>query len=86
MYQISIDKKAAKELVRLPKKEYQKITETIYLLSNNPLPHGYKELKGYPNHYRIRQGNYRVIYLVHHSSKTITIIKIGNRKDVYSSF
>lgn len=86
MYHISIDKKAYKELERLPKKDYVKITDSIYKLAENPKPHGCKELKGYPNHFRIRQGNYRVIYTVIQKQLTVHVIKIGHRKDVYEAF
>ncbi|HXB40071.1 MAG TPA: type II toxin-antitoxin system RelE/ParE family toxin [Bacteroidia bacterium] len=86
MYRISIDKKAYKELAHLPKKDYAKIVDSIYKLAENPKPYGYKELKGYPDHFRIRQGNYRIIYNIVRKALIINVIKIGHRKDVYEAF
>ena len=51
-------------------------------LSNNPYPHGYKKLKGRSG-YRIRQGNYRVIYEINKQYSHILILDIGDRKEIY---
>lgn len=51
-------------------------------LENNPRPSGYKKLKGRPA-YRIRHGNYRIIYEINDNIITVTVTNVGHRKDVY---
>lgn len=81
-YKIRIKQSAKKELYKLPKKELQKITDKILSLSVNPRPMGVEKLSG-DDKYRIRQGNYRVIYLIRDKQLEITVIRIGHRKDIY---
>ena len=49
----------------------------------NPRPHGGEKLAGYADRYRVRQGNFRIIYLIDDTALEVTIFKIGDRKDVY---
>ena len=58
------------------------ISKKRYNLAENPRPHGYKKLKG-QDAYRIRVGNYRVIYTVFDSELIIDVMSVGDRKDVY---
>ena len=82
-YTIIYKKGIDKELARLPKSDYLRITEKILSLAYNPRPHSCKKLIGSTNEYRIRSGNYRVIYTVADDVLTVVIIKIAHRKDVY---
>ena len=81
-YTISLTLRAIKGLENIPKKEAQKIAEKIDLLANDPRPRWNKKLKGHPG-YRIAIGIYRVIYTVNENNKTITVLDIDNRKDIY---
>ncbi len=84
MYNISIKKTASKELERLPNKTIILITNSIYTLSTEPRPIGCKKIKGSKmDLWRIRIGDYRVIYSVDEEVKIIDIKKVGHRKDVY---
>ena len=84
MYSITIKKSAAKELEHLPGNIIRKVTHDIYPLANNPRPAGSKKLKGASeNLWRIRIGDYRIIYLIEDTIKIIDIRKIGHRKDIY---
>ena len=84
MYQITIKKTASKELEKLPKKIILSITTSIYTLANNPRPTGCKKLKGAKDYlWRIRVGDYRVIYSIEEEVKIIDIKKVGHRKDIY---
>ena len=75
---------AEKELSKLPENEFIKIQNAINSLSENPFPPGHIKLEGAKEKlYRIRKGNYRIIYSVQKNIITITILKIGHRKDVY---
>jgi mRNA interferase RelE/StbE len=82
MYQVVIEKQAQKQLAKIPPPDYAKIAAALKELAANPRPHGYKKLKGRPG-YRIRVGDYRIIYQVKDNILTVFILIIGNRKDVY---
>lgn len=84
MYQIIIDKIAAKSLKNLPKPDQKKIIAAINDLSQNPRPLGAKTLQGnWKGFCRIRIGNYRVIYDIDDEIITIYVLKIAHRKDIY---
>ncbi len=84
MYQIKITKHALKEIVALPTKVSAQISEAIDNLETNPRPKGCKKLKGETDYlWRIRVGNYRVIYSIEDALKIIEIRKVGHRKNIY---
>ena len=84
LYKVLIKTSAGKELAAVASKNYrEKIVARIRGLATNPRPHGSEKLAGYADRYRVRQGNYRVIYLVDDEASVVTIYKIGHRKDVY---
>lgn len=81
-YKIFIKPTAVKELKRLPKKDVQRITDTIQSLAIEPrLP--VCEKLPVQEKYRIRQGNYRIIYAVEDDQLIVNIVKIGHQRDVY---
>ncbi|MDR1405605.1 MAG: type II toxin-antitoxin system RelE/ParE family toxin [Prevotellaceae bacterium] len=84
MYKILIKKKAEKQLAALTLEIADRIALAIDALAINPRPANNKKLQGYTNVYRIRAGNYRIIYSVEDAILTIEVIKIGHRKDVYN--
>jgi mRNA interferase RelE/StbE len=81
-YKIEIKKSAQKELKNLPDKALKKVIEKIGSLVANPRPAGCKKLSG-DEKYRIRIGNYRVLYSIEDEILVIFIVKVGHRKDVY---
>ena len=81
-YRVVIDKPALKALSKIPPPFFDKLTQAIRNLGANPRPNGCKKLKGRPG-YRIRVGDYRVIYDINDSIVTIYILSIGDRKDIY---
>jgi len=81
-YKILIKPSAVKELNKIPKHELFKITEKINSLSNDPRPSGCEKLAA-QNAYRIRQGSYRIIYMIEDDKLIIYVIKVGHRRDVY---
>ncbi|NOX84390.1 MAG: type II toxin-antitoxin system RelE/ParE family toxin [Chlorobi bacterium] len=82
IYKIQIKPSAKKELFKLPGKDLKKVVLKIKSLSKNPRPSGCEKLSG-EEKYRVRQGNYRIVYLIDDKQLTIIVIKIGHRKDVY---
>jgi len=81
-YLIVILPSAEKQIKKLPTIINSKIITAISNLAKDPRPAGYKKLKGI-NAYRIRIGNYRVIYEIHDDRLTVIVIAAGNRKDIY---
>ena len=82
MYSIDFSKKAQKNLDKLSDIIAKPILSAIGSLSDNPRPQGYKKLKGRKG-YRIRVGNYRVIYEIFDEVLLIDVIDLGHRKDIY---
>jgi mRNA interferase RelE/StbE len=82
MYNIDFSKKAQKKLDKLSDAIADPILSAIGSLSINPRPQGYKKLKGRKG-YRIRVGNYRVIYEIFDEVLLIDVIDLGHRKEIY---
>jgi len=81
-YKILIRKSAAGELARIPKRDLIRIVERIRSLSDQPKPHGIEKLSG-QERYRIRQGDYRIIFAIDDVRQTVEIYKIGHRSEIY---
>jgi mRNA interferase RelE/StbE len=81
-YKIYFRKSATKELKKLPKLTTQKIIKRIGLLAIDPRPIGCEKLAA-QEFYRIRQGNFRIVYSIQDDELTIWVIKISHRKDIY---
>ncbi len=83
-YSLSIKPSAAKELQSISEKAtLTRMIEKVKSLATQPRPSGSEKLAGRPNLYRVRQGNYRVIYSVDDEARVIDVVKVGHRKDVY---
>jgi mRNA interferase RelE/StbE len=84
-YSIRVKKTARKELEALATKaDRQRVITRIASLADNPLPPGSRKLSG-RERYRIRQGQYRILYSIEDLVLIIEMVKIGNRQDVYQS-
>ncbi len=81
-YEIVFNKSVYKDLRRLPKSDIKRILARIDSLADNPRPPGAEKLTN-EEKYRIRQGNYRILYRVEDMIITVTIVKVGHRRDVY---
>jgi mRNA interferase RelE/StbE len=81
-YKITIKKSAAKELEAIPKKDLQRIIKRIQSLTENPRPQDSKKLAR-QEQYRIRQGDYRIVYSIKDKDSLIDIFKIGHRREIY---
>lgn len=81
-YKVFVRKSAAAELGRIPKKDLLRIVERIRSLEQNPRPHGCEKLSVLER-YRVRQGDYRIVYAVDDDEKTVDVVKIGHRSEVY---
>jgi mRNA interferase RelE/StbE len=81
-YKVVFKQSVAKDLRTISNKDVKKILTRITNLSTDPRPPGSKKLTG-EEKYRIRQGNYRILYTIEDEIVTVTIIKVGLRRDAY---
>ena len=83
-YQLIITRQAQKQLADLPLSIRKKIDKAILGLKIQPRPNGAIRLKGNGGSYRIRVGNYRILYTIDDGELKVIVVKVGDRKDVYS--
>ena len=81
-YSIEIKKSAIKELNAIVKKELKRILSKIRSLADDPRPMGCVRLSG-QERYRLRQGDYRILYSIEDDVCVVYVVKIAHRKDVY---
>jgi mRNA interferase RelE/StbE len=79
---VSILRRAQKELAQLPPQVYEQVRDAIRHLAIEPRPSGCQKLSGRPG-WRIRVGDYRIIYEINDQHQTLLILHIGHRRDVY---
>ena len=81
-YTVHIKASAEREMASLPKTVFRTVSKKILDLESNPRPQRCKKLSG-RREYRVRVGDFRVLYVVNDAAETIEIVAVGNRKDVY---
>jgi mRNA interferase RelE/StbE len=81
-YLVQIVRSAEKEMNRLPSVVHSRISQKILMLEENTRPRGVKKLSG-RNEYRLRVGDYRIIYVIDDKNQTVTVIAAGHRREVY---
>ncbi len=83
-YRVQISNSASKEIQSLPKQEIPRVISKIEELAVNPRPVGCKKLVGTPEKlWRIRSGNYRIVYAIKDEIKIVEVRSVGDRKEVY---
>ena len=82
-YTVQISAPARKQIKRMPKLEKKKILDKIDSLSDDPRPFGYKKLTYYNEYFRVRVGNYRIIYTIHDKQLLVVIVEVPDRRDAY---
>ena len=82
MYNVRIRRQAQRELAQLPAGIYEKVRDAVRMLADQPRPAECRKLKGREG-WRIRAGNYRVIYEIDDQQGKVTILHIGHRRDIY---
>ena len=83
MYSLVIERAAEKDMQRLPEDVHDRVSEAILQLKSNPRPHGSKKLTGMAGSWRIRVGDYRVLYDIADAVRIVRIYRVRHRKDVY---
>lgn len=82
-YKVVVSKSAAKELSKLPLTVNNRIIKAVIKLSVDPRPQGSKKLKGGSENWRIRIGDYRIVYAIDDELFIVDVRKVGHRKDIY---
>ncbi len=80
-YKIFIKKSVANELENIPKKNLKHIVKRIQSLAENPRPRRSQKLSA-QERYRIRQGNYRIVYFIQDKELAVQIFKLGHRREI----
>jgi mRNA interferase RelE/StbE len=81
-YQVTILRRAQKELGALPEPEFEGVCRAIRTLAENPRPSGWLKWSGREG-WRIREGNYRVVYELDDDRRLVLVLHVGHRRDVY---
>jgi mRNA interferase RelE/StbE len=82
-YSLEIKQSAQKELNALDDALFTRIDRKILVLADDPRPAGCKKLRGYKDQWRLRAGDWRVVYIVDDAAKLVTITRIAHRREVY---
>ena len=81
-YRLLIKPSAGEEIEALPKQDRRRIVAKITSLSHDPRPPGCEKLSGH-DQYRLRQGNYRILYEIQDLDLVVVVVKVGHRREVY---
>lgn len=82
-YRVQVARRAVKAIESLPRKEQQRVRAAVDLLSETPRPPGCVALAGDESTYRVRVGDYRIVYEVHDAVLVVQVVRVGHRRDVY---
>jgi mRNA interferase RelE/StbE len=82
-YSVEIKPSARKELEELPDNVLARVLRKIEILRPTPRPAGCKKLKGYKDQWRVRVGDWRVVYIIDDTAKLVSITRIAHRREVY---
>lgn len=81
-YSLFFKESVQKDFDGIPKKDLRRILSRIKSLASDPRPQGCEKLTG-QSRYRLRQGQYRIVYAVQDEERAVTVVKVGHRKDIY---
>ena len=82
-YTVEVKPPARKELEALPDNVLSRVVRRLEALGDNPRPAGCKKLKGYKDHWRVRVGDWRVVYIIDDAAKVVSVTRIAHRREVY---
>lgn len=83
MYEVFLERAAERDLKRLSASDFQRIISHIRALADNPRPSGCHKISGSKNDWRIRIGDYRVIYEIDEKAKAVRVMRVRHRREVY---
>jgi mRNA interferase RelE/StbE len=82
-YRLELSTRAMRDLKKLPEQVRQRLQPHIESLATDPRPPGVVKLEGAENGYRIRVGDYRILYEIHDAVLRVAVVKVGHRREVY---
>lgn len=82
-YTVEIERTAAKAITKMQSALAQRIVTAIEALAEDPRPHGCVKLSGLSDAYRLRIGDYRIVYLVEDAIRVVTVTRVAHRREVY---
>jgi mRNA interferase RelE/StbE len=82
-YRVEVARRALKAIAALPRKDQLRVRAAIDLLADNPRPPGCVALAGEPHAYRVRTGDYRIVYEVVDDRLLVQVVRAGHRRDIY---
>jgi mRNA interferase RelE/StbE len=83
MYRIFLERTAEKDLKNLPSRLHKRIIDALQKLTGEPRPRGCRKLTGGENDWRIRVGEYRIVYEIDDAAQVIRVNRVRNRREVY---
>jgi mRNA interferase RelE/StbE len=83
VYEVYLERSAENDLKRLPTSIFHRIIPQIKALAENPRPSGCRKITGSKNDWRIRIGDYRIIYEIDEKAKAVRIMRVRHRREVY---
>ncbi|MEW6033968.1 MAG: type II toxin-antitoxin system RelE/ParE family toxin [Chloroflexota bacterium] len=84
MYGVELRRRAQRALDRLPKADFRAVIEAVKELAQTPRPRGIEKVKS-TGLWRIRRGDYRIIYAIDDNQQLVTVVRIGHRREIYRS-
>ena len=84
-FRLLFKRSAEKELRKIAPRDLQRLIRAVQALAHDPRPPGARMLKGPERYWRVRQGDYRVVYEIDDAAAQVVIIKVGHRREVYDS-
>ncbi|WP_333877530.1 type II toxin-antitoxin system RelE family toxin [Methylobacter sp.] len=85
-YKLSLKPLAEKQFAKLSKTIQKRLFAAFLTLSDNPRPHGSLKLQGHPDCYRVRVGDYRIVYTIDDQQLKVLVLTLGHRQDIYDKF
>ena len=82
-YQVLVDNRAQKEIAKLERDGQRRIVTKIESLARNPRPNGVDKLEGDDELYRVRVGDFRIIYQIRDRELIVLIVRVGHRREIY---
>ncbi len=84
-YNVSLKPLAEKQFSKLPKDIQKRLFAAFLTLADNPRPHGCIKLQGKADYFRVRAGNYRIVYTVIDHELKVLVLSLGHRRDIYDN-
>jgi len=82
-YEVEFEAQVAKQLRDMQRADLQRVMDRVKALADDPRPQGSEKLAGLANAWRIRSGNYRVVYTIDDRAQVVTVTRVGHRRVVY---